>query len=92
MKKPKEPRLYDPDEQVEVPDADDMDDETFLKHLDKRHAHETGTEQALHQSAHIQAAWVGAYRAFHDYQHRTKPDEHYDHVHVWDEDDDDDDD
>ena len=87
MRKPKE---YDPEEQVEVPDADDMDDETFLKHLDKRHAHETGVEHALHKSAHIASAWVGSYRAFHDFKHRTNPEEHYDHVHVWDDDDDDD--
>lgn len=71
------------DAQVEVPDADDMDDETFLKHLDKRHSHEVKTEQALHEFPHIQAAWVGPYRAYHDYLHRTNPEDHYDHVHVW---------
>lgn len=76
---------YTPDEQVEVPDADEMEDVQFLKHLDKRHSHETGTETALHESEHIQQAWVGAYRAFHEYQHRTNGDEHYDHIHVWDD-------
>lgn len=89
MKKPKVPERYDPEDQVEVPDADDMDDEVFLKHLDKRHAHETGTERALHKFPHIASAWVGTYRAFHDYQHRVNGDEAYDHVHVWDDDDDD---
>lgn len=81
---------YQPDEQVEVPDADDMDDMTFLKHIDKRHDHETKTERALHKSAHIAEAWVGTYRAFHEYQHRVNGDDAYDHVHVWGDDDDDD--
>lgn len=75
---------------VEVPDADDMDDETFLKHLDKRHAEDTGVEKQLHSHPHIQQAWVGPYRSFHEYVHRTNPDG-YDHEHVWDEDDGDDD-
>lgn len=88
-KRKEEPRLYDPDEQVEVPDADDMDDETFLKHLDKRHAHETSVETQLHKSVHAREAWVGAYRAFHERQHNVNPEEHYDHVHVWDDDADD---
>lgn len=74
--------------QVEVPDIDDMDDETFLRHLDKRHAHETSVETQLHKSVHAREAWVGAYRAFHERQHEANPDEHYDHVHVWDDDDD----
>lgn len=72
---------WEPDEQVEVVHADEMDDETFLKHLDKRHSHETGTERALHEFPHIQSAWVGAYRAFHEYQHRVNPTESYDHIH-----------
>lgn len=75
-------------EQVAVPDADSMDDVTFLKHLDKRHSHETQTERALHKHPHIQQAWVGPYRAFHNRQHQIQPDE-YDHEHVWDDDEDD---
>lgn len=82
-------REYQPEDQVSVPDADEMDDEQFLKHLDKRHSHETGVETQLHKAAHIQQAWVGAYRAFHDYQHRVNGDDTYDHVHEWDDDDDD---
>lgn len=73
---------------VEVPDADDMDDETFLKHLDKRHSEDTKTETALHKHPHIQQAWVGPYRSFHEYLHANND---YDHEHVWDEDDDGDD-
>jgi len=71
---------------VEVPDPDDMDDLTFLQHIDKRHADETKTEKLLHRSPHIQQAWVGPYRAYHDYLHRINPGK-YDHEHVWDEDD-----
>lgn len=80
--------LFEPEDRVSVPDADDMDDETFLKHLDRRHASETGTERALHKYPHIQSSWVGTYRAFHARQHRINPEEHYDHEHVWDDDDD----
>lgn len=72
------------DEVVEVPDADDMDDETFLKHIDKRHSQDTGTEVALHKLPHIQSAWVGAYRAFHEFKHKEAPDR-YDHEHTWDD-------
>ncbi len=72
------------DELVEVPDIDEMDDETFLKHIDKRHVKDVKTEKALHSLPHIQSAWVGPYRAYHEYLHRTKPDEH-DHEHVWDD-------
>lgn len=74
-------------EKVQVPDADDMDDETFLRHLDKRHKKDTRVEKALHKSLHIQQAWIGPYRAFHHYLHKTKT---YKHEHVWDDDDSDD--
>lgn len=84
-----ERRPYEADEQVQVPDADDMDDQTFLQHLDKRHTHETSVEQQLHKSVHAREAWVGAYRAFHERQHSIKGEEAYDHIHVWDDDDDD---
>jgi hypothetical protein len=86
--KRKKQRTWEPDEQVSVPDADEMDDDQFLRHLDKRHTHETSVEGALHKSAHIQQAWVGTYRAFHEYQHRVNGDDTYDHVHEWDDDDD----
>jgi hypothetical protein len=69
---------------VEVVDADEMDDKTFLKHLDKRHP-EIKTERALHKNPHIAEAWVGPYRAFHEYQHRTGDNNH---EHVWEDDDD----
>lgn len=67
------------DDFVWVPDPDEMDDETFLKHLDKRHGEDTGVEHALHKFPHIQQAWVKQYRAFHEYLHRTK--EFDDHEH-----------
>jgi hypothetical protein len=72
---------------VIVPDAELMDDETFLKHLDKRHADDTGVERVLHKSPHIQQSWVGAYRAFHEHLHDHGE---YDHEHAWDDDDSDD--
>ena len=62
---------------VLVPDADDMDDETFLKHLDKRHP-ETGVEKSLVKSVHARSAWVPMYRAWHARQHRN---EEYEHEH-----------
>lgn len=68
---------------VLVPGADDMDDDTFLKHLDKRHTEDTGVEPVLHKLPHIQQAWVGTYRAFHEYLHNTK--EFADHEHEDDE-------
>lgn len=80
------PQEFDPEDQVQVPDPDEMDDETFLKHIDKRHSHETQTEKKLHKSPHIAEAWVGAYRAFHEYKHRVSGEDAYDHVHVWDDD------
>lgn len=61
-----------------VPDADDMDDETLLKHLDKRHP-ETGVEKSLSKSVHAREAWVPAYRAWHARQHRIQ--EYEDHEH-----------
>lgn len=70
------------DEPVVVDDADDMDDVTFLKHLDARHSDDVKTEQALHKHPHIQQAWVGPYRAYHDYLHDHND---YQHEHVWDD-------
>jgi hypothetical protein len=64
---------------VSVPPIDEMDDDDFLKHLDKRHWEQTQVETALHESKHIQQAWVGPYRAFHEYVHRTQ--EIDDHIH-----------
>lgn len=68
---------------VEVPHPDDMDDETFLRHLDKRHSKDTGVEPALHKSVHAREAWVSTYRAFHEHLHKTK--EYEDHEHEDDE-------
>ena len=69
------------DERVIVPPIEEMDDETFLRHIDARHAHETKTERALHKFPHIAAAWVNGYRAYHSYLHRVKGDDAYDHEH-----------
>lgn len=63
---------------VEVPDIDDMDDDIFLKHLDKRHSHETGVERSLADYPHRMEAWISVYRAFHERQHRVND---HDHIH-----------
>lgn len=72
-------RTYEPDEIVEVPDAEDMDDETFLKHIENRHARECHVEGYI--SRHAIDAWIGSYRAFHDRLHSLAVPGQYDHVH-----------
>lgn len=69
--------------QVEVPDADDMDDETFLKHVEKRHAGQMRVENGK-VSRHAINAWIGAYRAFHEVIH-DHPERYgeQDHEHTW---------
>lgn len=65
---------------VEVPDADDMDDETFLKHIEKRHAADMKIEAGTSISRHAVNAWIGSYRAYHERLHEIKE---HDHEHVW---------
>lgn len=74
-KKPEECRV------VQVPEASDMDDMTFLKHLDARHSHEVKTEKKLAKFPHIVEAWVGPYRAFHQRLHEIAAPGQYDHTH-----------
>jgi hypothetical protein len=67
-------------EQVVVPDADDMDDETFMKHVEARHQADyklggtTTTRYALQ-------AWIGPWRAFHRRLHDLEVPGQYDHIH-----------
>lgn len=63
---------------VEVPDIEDMDDDTFLKHLDKRHRGDTGVEKSLADYPHRMQAWIGPYRAFHEHCHEQNE---YNHFH-----------
>jgi len=68
------------DKVVTVPDAIHMDDETFIKHLVKRHAADIDGGVAKHP--HIVSAWVDPYRAYHERMHALEVGEHYDHVHI----------
>lgn len=68
------------DRLVTVPDAIHMDDETFIKHIVKRHAAEIDGGVAKHP--HIVAAWVDPYRAYHDTCHRLAMPGQYDHEHI----------
>lgn len=65
---------------VEVPSANDMDDETFLLHLERRHAAECRIEGYMARNA--VEAWVGTYRAFHERLHRIAAPGQHDHVHA----------
>jgi hypothetical protein len=82
-------KTWEPDDQVAVPDADEMDDEQFLKHVDKRHGPEMGVETSLLDHPDRSQAWIGPYRAYHEYLHRTQGVDTFAHEHVWDDDDDD---
>jgi hypothetical protein len=73
-------RLFEPSDQVEVPIAGGMDDETFLKHLEHRHAREVKFE-SVPVARRAMEAWLPVYRAFHDRLHALGPASHYDHTH-----------
>jgi hypothetical protein len=68
---------------VEVPIADEMDDETFLKHLERRHADECKFETpGVGMTARrAMDAWLPTYRAFHDRLHKIEQPGQYDHTH-----------
>lgn len=68
------------EEPVEVPAVVDMEDETFLKHLEHRHAHEVDFQGGRAARMAVEA-WVGVYRAFHDRLHRLATPGQYDHEH-----------
>lgn len=72
------PEVVDP---VEVVAISDMDNDTFLKHMDARHKGDfVGWPLSTHPDR--DDAWIGPYRAFHDRLH----DIHHgqiDHVHLW---------
>lgn len=64
---------------VRVPAAEDMDDETFLKHLELRHKQDTKVEGYLHR--HQVPEWIGLYRAFHNRVHEIAVPGQHDHKH-----------
>jgi hypothetical protein len=73
-------------EKVIVPLEEQMDDETFMLHLENRHAKECQIENYL--SRHSVPAWLGLYRAFHERLHRIAVPGQHDHVHELDTEDD----
>ncbi len=77
----KRKKQVEPEDVVSVPMAHDLDDETFLKHLDARHSDEVKQEKALAKSPHIMVAWVSAYRAFHQRLHDIAAPGQHDHEH-----------
>lgn len=65
---------------VIVPAEHDMDDETFLLHLEKRHAEECRFESTpVHR--HAVEAWLPVFRAFHARLHNLATPGQYDHEH-----------
>lgn len=77
--KPYIPRVHSPDDLVEVPHQDDMDDETFIKHLERRHPAECKIEGYM--SRHNVDVWVGMYRTFHARLHQLAAPGQHDHEH-----------
>jgi hypothetical protein len=66
-------------EQVEVPSAWGMDDETFIKHLELRHRDDCKIE--TYMTRHNIDVWVNMYRIFHDRLHKLAVPGQYDHYH-----------
>jgi len=64
---------------VQVPDPDDMPDEHFIRHLEKRHAAECKIEGYI--ARNNVDTWIGMYRTFHDRLHRLAVPGQYDHTH-----------
>ena len=67
-------------EPVVVPPAADMEDDTFLKHLEKRHADECRFEDTP-VARHAVEAWLPSYRAFHERLHDISTPGQHDHEH-----------
>jgi hypothetical protein len=74
---------FQPDEIVTVPHAEDMDDDTFLRHLDKRHRQDTkhDGEKVLFPPS-TRHAWVPLYRTWHERLHEIALPGQYDHEHL----------
>lgn len=79
----KQIRRYIPklgEDPVIVPAAEEMDDETFLLHLEKRHAEECRFEKTP-VARHAVKVWLPVYRAFHKRLHSLATPGQYDHEH-----------
>lgn len=81
--RPYKPRIHDPDDIVEVPEAIDMEDEQFIRHLELRHAKECKIEGYMHR--HNIPVWINMYRVFHERLHALAAPGQHDHEHVEDE-------
>lgn len=79
-RRPYVPRIHNPEDMVEVPHPDDMDDETFLKHLEHRHAAECLFETTP-VARRAMGAWMSTYRAFHARLHKIAGPGQHDHEH-----------
>ena len=66
---------------VVVPDADDMDDATFCKHLEKRHAHEVHMSPDGTLTRYAMEAWINNFRTFHERLHDIAVPGQHDHEH-----------
>jgi hypothetical protein len=67
--------------QVIVPEAEQMENDIFMLHLEHRHP-EAPAEKGYRLAME---AWIGTYRAFHERCHRIATPGQHDHVHEWDE-------
>lgn len=69
-----------------VPNARDMDHETFLKHFNARHLEEAKLGAPLEERTARQDAVIRAYRAFHRRCHELGVPGQFDHEHIddWD--------
>lgn len=78
-------RKHEPEDIVVVPDADEMDDETLLNHLELRHADECKIESFIKREA--VSSWIRTYRVYHDRLHQVAVPGQHDHEHeLYDED------
>ena len=69
---------------VTVPSAEDMDNLTFLKHMDARHSNEVRNGPlATAKSDPTDDGWVGPYRAFHERCHDIAVPGQYNHEHLF---------
>lgn len=66
---------------LRIPHTDDMTDEIFLKHMDKRHSQDLPTSWHLLKIQHISDGWMLPLRAFHSKMHELALPGQYDHEH-----------
>lgn len=63
---------------IKVPHPDDMSDEQFLQHMDKRHAR----EGFRHYTKHITPDQIELWRKYHDRLHQIAVPNQHDHEHL----------